>query len=123
MADLLDDAARRRAARNRREAAERAEQEARQAEARAAARKQRLDDLARDTDAAWSRIETMIATRKPNEYDAAVALLTDLQDLAQRDGHRATFTRRSLALRQSHARKPSLIERLDRAGIHGMAVR
>ncbi len=120
VADLLDGAARRRADRNRRDAAHRAEQEVRQAKARAAARKQRLDELAKDEDAAWSRVETMIATRKPSEYDAAVTPLTDLQDLAQRDGHPATFARRSLALRQSHARKPSLIERLDRAGIHEM---
>ena len=29
----------------------------------------------------------MIATRKPGEYDAAVALLTELRTLAERDRH------------------------------------
>lgn len=117
VADLLDGAAGRRADRERREAAQRAEEQARHETARALAREQRLDELARTEDAAWSRVEAMIDTRKPAEYDAAVTLLTDLQALAERDGHRHTFTQRSMALRQTHTRKPSLIERLNRAGL------
>jgi hypothetical protein len=117
VADLLDGAARRRAHRKRREAAQRADEQARHETARALAREQRLDELARTEDAAWSRVDAMIATRKPAEYDAAVTLLTDLHALAERDGHRHTFTQRSTALRQTHTRKPSLIERLNRAGI------
>jgi hypothetical protein len=117
VADLLDDAARRRADRQRRLAAQRAEEEARREKARALARERRLDELAGEEDAAWARIEAMIASRKPAEYDAAVTLLTDLQALAKRDGHYDTFTVRTTALRQTHARKPSLIERLNRADI------
>ena len=59
----------------------------------------------------------MIATRKPAEYDAAVTLLTELQALAERQDSYDTFTLHTIALRQTHARKPSLIERLNRAGI------
>jgi hypothetical protein len=59
----------------------------------------------------------MIATRKPAEYDAAVTLLIDLQALAVRQDRYDTFTLRTIALRQMHARKPSLIERLNRAGL------
>lgn len=59
----------------------------------------------------------MIATRKPADYDAAVTLLTDLQALAEREERHHTFTRRVTALRLTHARKPSLIERLNRAGL------
>lgn len=59
----------------------------------------------------------MIVSRKPAEYDAAVTLLLDLQALVERDNHDDTFTLRTTALRQTHARKPSLIERLNRAGI------
>lgn len=117
VADLLDGAARRRAARERREAAQRAEEQARHATTRALAREQRLDELARTEDAAWSRVDAMITTRKPAEYDALLTLLTDLQALAERDGCRHTFTQRSMALRQTHTRKPSLIERLNRAGL------
>ena len=37
----------------------------------------------------------LIDTRKPTEYDAAVTLLSDLQALAERDGHDDTFTARA----------------------------
>jgi hypothetical protein len=117
VADLLDAAAQRRAERERQAAAERAAEEARREQARALARERRLNELVGDEDGAWSRIEAMIATRKPSEYDAAVALLTDLQALAERDGSHDTFVRRSKTLRQTHARKPSLVERLNRAGL------
>ena len=59
----------------------------------------------------------MIATRKPAEYDAAITLLTDLQALAERVERDHTFTVRTTALRHTHAHKPSLIDRLDRASI------
>lgn len=98
-------------------AAERAEDEARREQARLLARERRLDTLAAEGDAAWSRVEAMIATRKPAEYDAAVTLVTDLQALAEREDRYDTFTIRTIALRQTHARKPSLIERLNRARI------
>nr|WP_285491078.1 hypothetical protein [Amycolatopsis taiwanensis] len=117
VADLLDDAARRRTDRQRRLAAQRADDEARREHARIQARERRLNKLADDQEAAWSRVEAMIATRKPAEYDAAVTLLTDLQTLAERDGHDDTFSLRTTALRQTRARKPSLIQRLNRAGI------
>jgi hypothetical protein len=117
VADLLDGAAQRRTDRERQATARRADQEAHHEKARALAREQRLDELARTEDAAWSRVEEMIATRKPVEYDAAITLLTDLHALAERDGRRHTFTQRSMALRQTHTRKPSLIERLNRAGL------
>ncbi|WP_406047061.1 hypothetical protein [Kribbella sp. NBC_00889] len=117
VADLLDNAARRRADHERRLAAQHAEEEARREQARALAREQRLDDLARQEDAAWSRVDALIATRKPADYDTAVTLLTDLQALAEREDRPGTFTQRTTTLRQTHARKPSLIERLNRAGI------
>jgi hypothetical protein len=117
VADLLDDAARRRADRQRRQVARQAEDEVRREQARVLARERRLDQLARDEDTAWSRVEAMIATRKPTEYDAAVTLLADLQALAERDDHYDTFAARTLELRRTHARRPSLIQRLDRAGI------
>jgi len=117
VADLLDDAARRRADRQRRLAAQRAEDEARREQARAAAHERPLDNLADEEDAAWSRVDALIAARKPAEYDAAVTLLTDLRSLAERENRNDTFTLRTSALRQAHARKPSLIERLDRADL------
>ncbi|MFI9388394.1 hypothetical protein [Kutzneria sp. NPDC052558] len=117
VADLLDDAARRRADRERKAAAQRAKDEARREQARLKAREQRLDKLADEEDAAWSRVDALIATRKPAEYDAAVTLLTDLRALAEREDRYDTFTLRTNALRQTHARKPTLIQRLTKAGI------
>jgi len=117
VADLLDNAAHRRADRERRLAAQRAEDEARREQARVQARERRLDELADTEDTAWSRVDALIATRKPAEYDAAITLLADLQALAQRDDRYDTFTQRTSALRQAHARKPSLIERLNRAAL------
>jgi len=117
VAGLLDNAARQRADSERRLAAQRAEDEARREQTRLEARARRLDELADEDEAAWSRVDALIATRKPAEYDAAITLLTDLQALAERDDHYDTFTLRTIALRQTHARKPTLIERFNRAGI------
>lgn len=117
VADLLDDAAHQRADRERRLAGQHAEDEARQVSARALARERRMDELAGEENTAWSRVDAMIGTRKPADYDAAVTLLTELQALAERDNRHRTFTVRATALRLAHARKPSLIERLNRAGI------
>ncbi|WP_319462005.1 hypothetical protein [Micromonospora sp. RTP1Z1] len=96
-----------------REAAERARRE----QAAAAAREQRLNALAGRQDQAWRQVAAMIETKRPKEYDAAVAILGDLKALAVRDGAIAVFNRRIRELRQQHARKPSLLDRLDRAGL------
>lgn len=117
VADLLDDAARHRADRARRLAAQRAEDEARQERARALARERRLDKLSEQGDAVWSRVDSLIASRKPAEYDTAIALLTDLQALAERENRSEAFRARTVALRQAHSRKYGLIDRLDRACI------
>lgn len=106
VADLLDDTARRRA-----------DEETHREQAEVLARERRLDKLANEEDAAWSRVDALIATRAPVEYDAAVKLLVDLQALAERDDRYDTFTLRTIALRQAHARKPALIERFNRARI------
>jgi hypothetical protein len=68
-------------------------------------------------DGGWTRVEAMIASRKPAEYDAAVALLEDLRDVAQRTDQGETFGTRLGALRTRHQRKSSLIDRIDQAGL------
>jgi hypothetical protein len=80
--------------------------------------RKRLDELARDPEAAWAEAERLISTRAPAQYDAAVALLKDLHELARRPGEQSwEFGRRYAALREADSRKPSLITRLDRAGL------
>jgi hypothetical protein len=96
--------------------ARRAEEE-RVATAKAAAYDKRLDQLAARTEAAWREAENLIETKKPRDYDLAVALLGDLSALARRDGDHDAFTARFLQLRSRHERKPSLQERFDKAGL------
>jgi hypothetical protein len=78
-----------------REAAERKRRE----QAAGAARQQRLDALAGRQEQAWQQIDTMIETKRPKEYDAAVALSADLQAVAERDDGGAAFVERIRGLR------------------------
>lgn len=71
--------------------------------------------------AGWERAGTLIGTKNPRDYDAAVTLLGDLRVLAERRGETAAFTSRFLALRGQHQRKPSLEERFDMAGLSRLA--
>ncbi|MEV4140324.1 hypothetical protein AB0J72_50210 [Dactylosporangium sp. NPDC049742] len=116
--ELLAGAETRWAARERQKQERKAAEQARREAAAAAAREQRLDELAADPERAWQRVADLIATKKPKEYDAAVTLLADLKALSERDGQRKTFRARIHQLCQEHARKPSLLDRLERAGLY-----
>ncbi|MET8367517.1 hypothetical protein ABZU53_28730 [Micromonospora sp. NPDC005194] len=115
--ELLATAADLRAERERRDAEQRERDWARRERSAAAARQRHLDALAVDQPAAWQRVDELIATKKPREYDTAVQLLVDLRDLGDRDGASASFRNRLAELRAVHARKPSLLERLNLAGL------
>lgn len=105
-------------------AAERKAQEmARQARAAAVAREQRLDALALREEQAWQHVDLLISSKNPREYDAAVAVLLDLQALAERRSDGNAFDRRFRRLREQHLRKPSLIQRFDNAGLGAEAQR
>jgi hypothetical protein len=117
VAQLLDAAADIKLERQRQAEAARAAKEARRAQQRALAREKRLDALARDEETAWVRVESLIDTRKQDNYDAAVELLVDLQEVTARTDRLEEFTHRFTHLRQRHLRKPTLIARYDRAGL------
>jgi hypothetical protein len=117
VAELLDTAAASRLQREQQAAATAAAQQALREQQRAAARQRRLDELAQDPETAWADAERLISTRLPAQYDAAVTLLRDLQELAQREDQARAFARRFAALREAHLRKPSLVARFDRAGL------
>ncbi len=76
-----------------------------------------MEKLAADEEGAWLRVNEMIGVKEAGEYDMAVELLRDLRTLAERAGRLGDFRRRFALLRQGHLRKPSLIERFDRAGL------
>jgi hypothetical protein len=117
--ELLATAEDLRAERERRDAEQRERDRARRERSAAAARQRHLDTLAVDQPAAWQQVDEFIATKKPREYDTAVQLLVDLRDLGERDGDTAPFRQRLAELRAEHARKPSLLERLELAGLDG----
>ena len=119
--ELLHGAALRTVERERLAAQQRAAERARRERAAALAREKRLDALAVQGEHAWQRVSALVDTKKPREYDTAVELLADLRALSEREGDTVRFDRRLADLRQQHQRKPSLLQRLDRAGLQAPA--
>lgn len=113
--ELVDAAELRTTERERQQAEREAKERAARVLAAAQARARYLDELAPRQEETWRRIESLIDTKRPAEYDQAVQLLRDLRDLGGRMQSEPTFADRLADLRTRHARKPSLIERLDRA--------
>jgi hypothetical protein len=115
--ELLD-AAEKLTGEQRRKQAERAAAEQARREREAAEQRARsLDNLAKREPKAWAQVDELIATKHPGRYDDAIKLLCDLRDLALRDGRVSEVEERLLRLCQEHARKPSFLERLRRAGL------
>lgn len=117
VAELLATAETHRLERERIAAEQQARDRARREHEVAIAREVRLLELAGQQEQAWQRVSALIETKKPAEYDQAVALLTDLRAIGERNGHAAAFTQRFTQLRHQHQRKPSLLQRFDRAGL------
>lgn len=115
--ELTDAAERLRLERERAAAERRAREHARREEQAATAREKRLDALAEDEDAAWRRVNGLIDAKKPRDYDTAVAVLLDLRTLGERAGRNQEFEQQLQQLRTQHVRKPSLLARLDQAGL------
>ena len=97
-------------------AEERAREKARRAREAKTAREKHLDSLVGSEGRLWAQIDSFIATKQPKGYDQTVKLLVDLRDLAARTGG-GDFELRLADLRMTHARKPSFLERLQKAGL------
>jgi hypothetical protein len=114
---LLDAAEERNAAEERRaEERRRAQREAAERK-RVAEREKHLDALAAREAAAWREVESLIQLKQPAKYDEAVTVIRDLIDVGRRKKRESEALDRVRALREKHARKPSLMERFDRAGL------
>jgi FtsZ-interacting cell division protein YlmF len=113
--ELRAAAAERATARQRAEMARAAEEARRLAEERARLRAAHLASLTGQEERLWQQVEALVNTKKPRDYDESVKLLTDLRDLAERDHQQPAYQQRLYALRARHDRKPSWLERLDRA--------
>lgn len=83
----------------------------------AAAREQHLAALAGRQEHAWQQVEELIGARTATDYDAAVALLRDLDEINHGDEQTGTYQQRVAQLRHAHRRKTTLIDRLNRAGL------
>lgn len=112
--ELLQAAETRRVERQRTEAEKRAKEKARRERDAVIAREKYLDKMAGRESRLWDEVEALVSTKQPKSYDQAVRLLVDLRDLEAR-AKQGAFQRRLEELRQTHARKPSFIERLQKA--------
>lgn len=101
----------------------RAEEKATSARTQAAAREQHLTVLSARQEQAWTQVHAAIEARQPAYYDEAVAILTDLRAVSEREDRRDAFDQRLIDLQQRHARKVSLLERFERAGLAAAARR
>ncbi len=93
-----------------------AREKARREREAAAATARHLNLLSGREPTLWRQVNELIATRQPKSYDEAVKLLVDLRELSQCN-HGTDSHLRLEAMRDEHARKPSLIDQLDRAGL------
>ena len=111
--ELLAGADRRRQEREDRQAQERERLRQKEAAARAAY----LDRLAGRQEEVWRKVDSLVDTKRPAEYAEAIRLLTDIRDLAEREHQVEAFASRLMELRTRHARKVSLLDRLNQAGL------
>lgn len=85
--------------------------------AQAAARTSYLNALAGQEPQTWQKVEALIQTKRPSDYDQAVQLLKDLVDLGARTGRAGEVAERLQELSQRHSGKRSFIRRLADAGL------
>jgi hypothetical protein len=101
----------------RRRAEEDAAKRVKEAKQAAKVRNLLLNQLAKRIDAAWDEVEQKISTKQTSQYPQAVKELTDLHDLAIRDGHIEQYDARLSELVRRHQKKYAFVQRLRKAGL------
>jgi hypothetical protein len=76
-----------------------------------------LDSLIARQEALWDEVQEQVATKKASGYERAVEILKDLQDLAEKRGHKPAFSARLRKLIGAHSSKRAFLERLQKAGV------
>jgi hypothetical protein len=117
VADLLAWARERRDGRHRKEAERQARERARRERDAATARENYLAGLAQREPEVWARVDALIATKRPGDYDQAVQLLKDLWDLGLRSGRSTEIQAHIHRLQDQHVNKPSFLRRLAQGGL------
>jgi hypothetical protein len=115
VADLLALAQRHGEDRRRKEAERQARERVRREREAAAARESYLAGLAQREPEVWARVDALIATKRPGDYDQAVQLLQDLRDLGLRLGRSTEIQAHIRQLQDQHANKPSFLRRLTQS--------
>jgi len=98
-------------------AEQKAKEEVRKEKEAAIAREKYLNGLAGREDEIWKKVDSLILTKKPKDYDEAVRLLIDLKDLAKKNNTTSFFKSKLMAIRENHSRKSSFINRIDSASL------
>jgi hypothetical protein len=119
VSELLSAAKSRARERERREAERKAAEKAKLEREKAAARAKYLETLAGREKQVWEQVDELIRTTQPKNYDRAVNLLADLRELAAQRGREGEFDSALEQLRALHSSKPSLLRRLEEAGVRG----
>jgi hypothetical protein len=105
------------AERERRIAEQKAEERALKARQKAIAREKYLNDLAEREDKVWQKVDDLIETKRPSNYDEAVKLLVDLRDLSKKINNEMIFKGKLGRIRKNNSRKPSFVSRLKNVGL------
>lgn len=104
-------------ARQRVRQAQQAKQREAQERAQAAERQRHLVRIAKRQANAWRRVEALVATRQPHNYEAAVGLLCDLREIGRQQGTGVEIAGRLRRVRRAHAKKFTFLARLKKAGL------
>ena len=105
--------------RKRRAAEKKAKEQVRRKRERALAREEYLESLAGKEDSIWKKVDKLIDSKQPAKYDEAVKLLVDLRDLNKKTGTEKAFKQKLKTICESHRRKVSFLNRLQKAGLRG----
>jgi hypothetical protein len=90
----------------------------RRAEEAEARRIRELEALAKREGEAWAKVEGLIGKTQAKPYDEAVRLLVRLRDLARYQGKEPVFHQRLNGIYERYSRRPALLDRLHKAGLH-----
>ena len=97
--------------------AQKAAEKARQIKEAKEKREKHLYNLAKQEDKAWKKVNTLIETKKPTNYDEAVQLLVDLKEINIKQHKSGKFKTELQKIYEKHSKKPSFIERLKSSGL------
>lgn len=98
-------------------AEQKAKEKVRKEKEAATARNKYLEGLVGKENEIWEKVNSLILTKTPKNYDEAVRLLIDLKDLAQKNNDISFFKSKLVGIRENHSRKSSLLSRINSANL------